>query len=212
MGLTNLSPALGRFLLLSVSPKLTTQSRFRPFPQTYFSWPPSLLCSLDSIFSFIIGALAWFFQITFSPLRRFARICSWLCTFLSFHQQSSCFSAFFRQLFSLCWRFCHLVLLTLSSCSCWQHKQLWFDWSAGLSTGIFLSTRANVRLLFSKWIPTKLTSSSTSSYSTHPSASIPLQLSLGSPSTPLFHVSLLKAKFCLRLKVLRCFCFLMGPL
>ena len=102
MGLTNLSPALGRFLLLSVSPKLTTQSRFRPFPQTYFSWPPSLLCSLDSIFSFIIGALAWFFQITFSSLRCFARICSWLCTFLSFHQQSSCFSAFFRQLFSLC--------------------------------------------------------------------------------------------------------------
>ena len=24
----------------------------RPFPQTYFGWPPSLLCSLDSIFSF----------------------------------------------------------------------------------------------------------------------------------------------------------------
>ena len=36
----------------------------RPFPQTDFGWPPSLLCSLDSILSFLIGVLAWFFKIT----------------------------------------------------------------------------------------------------------------------------------------------------
>ena len=52
------------------------------------------------------------------------------------------------------------------------HKELCFYWSAGLSTGVFLSIRANVRLP-SQWIPTKLTSNPTSSYS-------------GSPSTALF--------------------------
>ena len=65
------------------------------------------------------------------------------------------------------------------------HKELCFDWSAVLSTGVFLSIRANVRLS-SQWIPTKLTSSSTSSYSTPTSVSIPLQLFLGSPLTFLF--------------------------
>ena len=45
------------------------------------------------------------------------------------------------------------------------HKELCFDWSAGLSTGVFLSIRENVRPPFFQWIPTKLTSSPTSSYS-----------------------------------------------
>ena len=66
------------------------------------------------------------------------------------------------------------------------HKELCFDWSAGLSTGVFLSIRANVRPPSSQWIPTKLTSSPTSSYSAPPSVLIPLQLFLGSPSTALF--------------------------
>ena len=90
---------------------------------------------------------------------------------------------------------------------CRPHRELCFDWSAGLSTGIFLSIRANVRPP-SQWIPTKLTSSPTSSYSAPASVSIPLQLFLGSPSTaPLSfckHVSSLKAKFFPRLKALRC--------
>ena len=66
------------------------------------------------------------------------------------------------------------------------HQELCFDWSAGLSTGVFLSIRANVRLPSSQWIPTKLTSSPTSSYSASASVSIPLQLFLVSPSTALF--------------------------
>ena len=41
------------------------------------------------------------------------------------------------------------------------HKKLYFDWSAG----VFLSIRADVRPLSSQWIPTKLTSSPTFSYS-----------------------------------------------
>ena len=88
------------------------------------------------------------------------------------------------------------------------HKELCFDWSAGLSTGGFLSIRANVRAPSSQWIPTKLTSSPTSSYSAPASVSIPLQLFLGSPSTALFpvskHVSSLKARFFPRLKALHC--------
>ena len=65
------------------------------------------------------------------------------------------------------------------------HKELCFDWSAGLSTGVFLSIRANVRLP-SQWIPIRLISSLTSSYSAPTSISIPLQLFLGSPSIAVF--------------------------
>ena len=70
------------------------------------------------------------------------------------------------------------------------HKELCFDWSAGLSTGVFLSIRANVRPPSSQWIATKLTSSPTSSYSAPASVSIQLQLFLGSPSTALLLPSL----------------------
>ena len=66
------------------------------------------------------------------------------------------------------------------------HKELCFDWSAGLSTGVFLSIRANVRPRSSQWISTRLTSSPTSYYSAPASVSIPFQLFLGSPSTALF--------------------------
>ena len=51
------------------------------------------------------------------------------------------------------------------------HKELCLDWSAGLSSGVFLSIRANVRPPFSQWIPTKLTSGPTSSYSAPASVS-----------------------------------------
>ena len=87
------------------------------------------------------------------------------------------------------------------------HKELCFDWSAGLSTGVFLSIRANVRPS-SQWIPTKLTSSPTSSYSALAPVLIPLQLFLGSPSTALF--PFLNMYLCLRpsfshvSKALRC--------
>ena len=66
------------------------------------------------------------------------------------------------------------------------HKELCFDWSAGLTTGVFLSIRANVRPSTSQWIPTRVTSSPTPSYSAPTSVSIPPQLFLGSPLTALF--------------------------
>ena len=54
------------------------------------------------------------------------------------------------------------------------HKELCFDWISGLSTGVFLSIRPNMRLPSFQWIPTKLNSSPTSSYSTPASVSIQL--------------------------------------
>ena len=66
------------------------------------------------------------------------------------------------------------------------HKELCIDWSAGLSTVVFLSIRANVKPPSSQWIPTRLTSSPTSSDSAPASVLTPLQLFSGSPSTALF--------------------------
>ena len=65
------------------------------------------------------------------------------------------------------------------------HKELCFDWSTGLNTGVFLSIRANVRPPSFQLIPTKLISNPTSSYSAPASVLIPLQLFLGSPSIAL---------------------------
>ena len=50
IGQTNPSLALGRFLVRSTCRKLSVLFRTRSFPHTYFGWPPSLLCSLDSTF------------------------------------------------------------------------------------------------------------------------------------------------------------------
>ena len=88
------------------------------------------------------------------------------------------------------------------------HNELCVDWSAGLSTDVFLSIRANVRPPSSQWIPTKPTSSPNSSYSDPASVSIQLPTFLGVTfdRTLSFskHVSSLKAKFFPRLKVLCC--------
>ena len=66
------------------------------------------------------------------------------------------------------------------------HKELCFNWSTGLSTGVFLSIQANVRSPSSQGIPAKLISNPTFSYLAPASVSIQLQLFLGSPSTALF--------------------------
>ena len=67
-----------------------------------------------------------------------------------------------------------------------SHNELCFDWSAGVSTGVFLSIRENVRPPSSQWISSKLTSSSASSYSAPASVTTTLQFFLGSSSTALF--------------------------
>ena len=163
-------------------------------------WHPALFHKLISAglltllvglnLSFLIGALAWFINVTklvaFKCVEVFRKD-PFLALFFSLFQSTNSLLL------------CLLPSAALFTLTIWPfgpppprfllrwrpHKELCFDWSAGLSTGVFLSIRANVRPP-SQWIPTKLTSSPTSSYSAPASVSIPFQLFMGSPSTALF--------------------------
>ena len=162
--------------------------------------------------SFLIGALAWFIKITkaapFDSIEVF--------------RKDPFLALFFSLSLSIIFRLpCLLLSAALFTLTIWpfgpppprsplrwrSHKELCFDWSAGLNTGVFLSIRANVRPRSSQWIPTKLTFSPNSL----------LGYCLRFNPTPTFHgvtfdrtlffskhVSLLKAKFFPRLKALRC--------
>ena len=150
---------------------------------------PALLVGLN--LSFLIGALVWSFKITkaapFESVEVFRKD-----PFLALY-----FSLYSLMIFQLLCLLPSAALFTLTiwpfdpppprSPMRWRpHKELCFDWSAGLSIGVFLSIRANVRPPSCQWIPTKLTSSPTSSYLAPASVSIQLQLFLGSPLTALF--------------------------
>ena len=213
MALTNRDRALGQFLLQSTFPKLLTLSGIPPFSTNSFRLASLLALLVGLNLSFLIGALVWFIKITkvvaFESVEVFRKD-----PFLALYFSLSSLMIF-RPL-------CLLPSATLFTLTIWlfgpppprspqrwrPHKELCFDWSAGLSTGVFLSIGPNVRPPFSQWIPTKLTSSPTSSYSAPASVSIPLQLFLEITfDRTLFfsnHVSSLKAKFFPRLKALRC--------
>ena len=99
-----------------------------------------------------------------SPSRCSAGIRPWPCTFLSLHQRSSSFSAFFCQLFFFTLTIWPFGPPLPRSPQRWRpHKELCFDWSSGLIAGVFLSIRANVRPSSSHRISTKPTSSPISS-------------------------------------------------
>ena len=191
MGLTNPGWALGRFSLLSISLKLLTLSGILPFSINSFRLACLLALLVGLNLSFPIDALVWFIKITKAVPYESVKV---------FRKDP--FLALYFSLFSLM-IFRHLCLLpsaALFTLTIWPfgpppprsplrwrpHKELCFDWSAGLNTGVFLSIRANVRPRSSQWISTKLTCSPISSYSASASISIPLQLFLGSPSTALF--------------------------
>ena len=190
MGLTNPGRALGRSYLLSISPKLLTLSGIPPFSTNLFRLAPLLALLIGLHVFFLIGTLLWSINITkvvpFEYVEMFRKD-PFLALYFSFSSS---------MIFRLLCLFPSAALFTLTIWPCgppsfrsplrWRpHKELCFDWSTGLSTGVFLSIRANVRPP-SQWIPTNLTSSPTSSYSASASVSIPLQLFLGSPSTALF--------------------------
>ena len=214
MGLTNPGRALGRFSLLLISLKLLTLSGIPPFSTNLFLLPSLLALLVGLNLSIVIGALVWFFKITkAAPLE-----------FVEAFRKNPFFALYFSlSSLMISGPLCLLPSAALFTLTIWPfgpplprfplrwrpHKELSFDWSAGMSTGVFLSIRANVRPPSSRWIPTKITSSPISSYSASTFASIPLQLFLGSPSTALTlsfskHVSLLKAKFFPRFKALLC--------
>ena len=191
MGLTNPDRTLGRFFLLSISPKLSTLSGIPPFSTNLFRLASLLALLVGLNLSFLTGALAWLIKITkaasFESVEVFRKD-----PFLALYFSLSSLMIL-RPL-------CLLPSAALFTLTIWPfgppsprsplrwrpHKELCFDWSAGLSTDVFLSIRANVRPPFSQWIPTKLTASPTSSYSAPASVSIPLQLFLESPSIALF--------------------------
>ena len=215
MGLTNPGRALGRSSLLSISPKLAFDSVWHPalfhklisagLPPCFARWTQSFLSD---------GALVWCIKITkvvpFESVEVFRKD-----PFLALY-----FSPYSLMIFR---PLCLLPSAALFTLTIWPfgpppprsplqwrpHKELGFDWSAGLSTGVFLSIRVNVRPRSSQWIPTK-------------QANFQLNLLLlGSRlrfnPTPTFrgvtfdhslsfckYVSSLKAKFFPRLKALRC--------
>ena len=191
MDLTNTGRALGRSCLLSISQKLLTLSGIPPFSINSLRLASLFGFLVGLNLSFLTGVLVWFFKITkvvaFESVEVFRKD-----PFLAL-----CFSPYSLMIFR---HLCHLPSAALFTLTIWPfgppppwsplrwrpHKELFFDWSAGLSTGVFLSIRANVRPPSSQWIPTKLTSSSIFSYSAPASVLIPLQLFSGSPSTALF--------------------------
>ena len=191
MGLANPGRTLGRSSLLLISQKLLTLSGIPPFLINSFRLASLLALLVGLNLSFLIGALAWFIKIAkavpFESVEVFRKD-----PFLTlyFYLRSS-------RIFLLLY---HLPSAGLFTLTIWPfgppsprfplrwrpYKKLCFDWSAGLSTDGFLSIPENVRPPFFQLIPTKLISSSTSSYSTPASVSIALQLSLESPSTAHF--------------------------
>ena len=191
MDLTNPGRALGRFSLLSISPKRLTLSGIPPIPTNLFRLASLFALLAGFNLSFLIGALVWFIKITkvvpFESVEVFPKD-----PFLALY-----FSRYSLMIFRPLYLFPSAARSTLTiwpfgpppprSLLRWRpHKELYFDWSAGLSTGVFLSIQANVSPPSSQWIPTKLTSNPISSYSAPASVSIQLQLFLGSPSIALF--------------------------
>ena len=164
MGLTKPGRALGRSYLLSISLKLLTLSGIPPFSTNLFRLASLLALLVGLNLSFLIGALVWFFKITkvvaFESVEVFRKD-----PFLTLY-----FSPYSLMIFQ---HLCLLPSAALFTLTIWSfgpplhrsllrwrpHKELYFNWSAGPSTGVFFSIRANVRPPSSQWIPTKLTSS-----------------------------------------------------
>ena len=139
MGLTNPGRDLERSCLLLISRSLRVCLASGPFPQTYFDSSSLLALLVKLNLSLLIGALAWFIKITkvvpFESVKVFRVNVfhrSWRYTFLSSLM-------LFRPL-------CLLPSAALFTLTIWPfapprsplrwrpHKELCFDWSAGLST------------------------------------------------------------------------------
>ena len=177
MDLTNQSRALGRFSLLSISLKLLTLSGILPFSTNLFRLASLLALLVGLNLSFLTGAFVCFFKITkaapFESVEVFRKdlfLALFFSLFSSMIFRLLCFLPSAALFMLTIWPFG--PLLPWSPLRWRPHKELCFDWSAGLNTGVFLSIRANVRPSSSQWIPTKLTSNPTSSYSAPASVSI----------------------------------------
>ena len=148
MGLTNPGRALGRSCLLSIFSISFSLSGIPPFSTNSFRLASLLALLVGLNLSFLIGALVWSVKITKAAPFEVFRKDPFLALYFSLSS-----SMIFRP---LC-LFPSAVLFTLTiwpfgplpsprSPLRWRpHKELCFDWSTGLSTGVFLSIQANVR-------------------------------------------------------------------
>ena len=181
-----------RTILSTIDFSVAFDSVWHPALSTNSFRLASLLALLVGLnLSFLIGALLWSFKITkVIPFEFVEVFCKDL--FLALYFSLSSLMIFLLLCFLPSAALFMLTIWLFGPPPPWSplrwrpHKELCFDWSAVLSTGVFLSIRAIVRPLLSHWIPTKLTSSPTSSYLAPASVSIPLRLFLWSPSTALF--------------------------
>ena len=179
MGLTNPGWALVRSSLLSISRKLLTLSGISPFSPNSFRLASLLALLVWLNLFFLIGALAWFIKIAkvapFESVKIFRKD-PFLALYFSLSSLMISLLLYFLPsavLFTLTiWPFG--PPLPRSPLRWRRHKELCFDWSAGLSTGVILSNRANGRPFSYQWITIKLDSSPIFSYSTP--ASITIQL------------------------------------
>ena len=146
----NPTRALGRSSLLLISRRLLAFSGIPPFSIDSFRLASLLALLVGLNLSFLMGVLAWFIKVTgtasFESVEVFRRD-----QFLALY-----FSLFLSVIFLL---FCLLSSAALFALVVWPfgppsprfplrwrpHKELCFDWCAGLST-VFLSIRANVGL------------------------------------------------------------------
>ena len=153
MGLINPGRALGRFSLLLISLKLLTLSGISPVTTNSFQLASLLALLVGLNLSFLTGALVWFFKIIkFVPFE-----------FVEVFRKDPFLALYFSlsslMIFLL---LCFLPSAALFTLTMWPfgpplsrfplrwrpHKELCFDWSAG----VFLSIRANVRPPSSQWI------------------------------------------------------------
>ena len=153
MGLASPGRALGRSSLLTISLELLALSGIPLFSTNLFRLASLLALLVGLNLSFLMGALVWFFKITkaapFESVEVFCRD-----PFLALY-----FSLSSLMIFRL---LCLLPSAALFALAIWPfgpppprfplwwgpHKELCFDWSAGLSAGIFRSVRANVGPFF----------------------------------------------------------------
>ena len=189
MGLTNPGWALGRSFLLLISLKLLTRSGIVPFLTNSFRLATLLGLLVGLNLSFLIRACVVYQNTEVVPFKSVEvfRKDPFLALYFSLSS-----SMIFRHL-------CLLPSAALFTLTIWSfgpppprsplrwrpHMKLCFDWSVGLSIGVFLSIQAIVSPP-SQWFPIRLISSPTSSYSAPASVSIPLQLFSGSLSTAFF--------------------------
>ena len=143
-------PGSRTILSTTISLKLSTLSGILLFSTNLFRLASLLALLVGLNLSFLTGALVWFIKITkaapFESVEVFRK---------------DPFSALFFSLLSLMifQLLCLLPSAALFTLTIWPfgpprprpplrlrpHKELCFDWSAGLSTGVFLSILANVR-------------------------------------------------------------------